>query len=146
MPQTSQAERLLRDAGLASRLTPYRSRPRAHKQLPEIVAQAFRADPFAAQRTLRAAFLGDAPTPQPIIDWAERSLARASTGNKVLLWVRRSAYHPWRNTNDQKLLELTQRSLAAGLVPVLLGDAVVIKAPQVVILSGRHVAMGRPRR
>jgi hypothetical protein len=123
-PQTPQAERFLRDAGLSDRLTPYSSRPRANKQLPEIVAQAFRADPFSAQRTLRAAFLGDAPTPQPIIDWTDRSVARASTGNKVLLWVRRGVYHPRRNTRYQELLELIRRSLAVGLVPVLVGDAV----------------------
>ena len=122
--QTHQAERFLRDAGLSERLTPYRSRPRANKQLPEIVAQAFRADPFAAQRTLRAAFLGDDATPRRITDWADRALAEASTGKKVLLWVRRGAYHPGRNTNDPELLELTRRSLAVGLVPILVGDAV----------------------
>ena len=121
--QMHQAERFLRDAGLRDRITPYRPRPRANKQLPEIVAQAFRADPLAAQRRLRAAFLGDAPIPQRIVDWADRALAGASTGNKVLLWVRRGAYHPTRNSNDTELLELTRRSLAARLVPVLVGDA-----------------------
>ena len=48
--QTLQAERFLRDAGLGPRLVPYRSRPRANKHLPEIVARAFRAGP-----SLRAA-------------------------------------------------------------------------------------------
>ncbi len=123
-PQTPQAERFLRDAGLNDRLTPHRTRPRANKQLPEIVAQAFHADPASAQRTLRTAFLGGAPTPQPIIDWADRSLARASTGNKVLLWVRRGAYHPRRNTRYRELCELARRSLEVGLVPLLVGDAV----------------------
>ena len=60
-PQTAQAERFLRDAGLGALFQPYRSRPRANKHLPQIVASAFRADPSAAQRRLRAAFLGDAP-------------------------------------------------------------------------------------
>src|SRR6185312_3632430 len=44
-PQTSQAERFLRDAGLEALFQPYRSRPRANKHLPELVARAFRADP-----------------------------------------------------------------------------------------------------
>jgi hypothetical protein len=122
--QTHQALRFLRDAGLSECLAPYRSRPRANKQLPEIVAQAFRADPAAAQRALRSAFLGDGPTPQRIMEWADRALASASAGNKVLLWVRCGAYHEARNTNYPELLELSRRCLAAGLVPVLVGDAV----------------------
>jgi len=120
--QTEQAERFLRAAGLGDRLVPYRSRPRANKQLPEIVAQAYRADAPAAQRKLRAAFLGDAPIPQRIVDWTDRALTDESTRNKVLLWIRRGAHHPWRNTDDRELLELAQRALAAGLVPVLVGD------------------------
>jgi hypothetical protein len=122
--QVHQAERFLRDAGLGDRIRPYRPRPRANKQLPDIVGQTLRADPLAAQRTLRAAFLGDTPPPQRIIDWTDRALAGASTGKKVLLWVRRGAYHPTRNTNYPELLEFTRRSLAARLVPVLVGDAV----------------------
>ncbi|MCP5059704.1 MAG: hypothetical protein GY937_23620 [bacterium] len=127
--QTQQAERFLRAAGLRDCLQPYRSRPRANKQLPEIVAQAYRADAPAAQRELRAAFLGDAPIPQRIVDWTDRALAHASTGNKVLLWIRRGAHHPWRNTDDRELLELIQRSLAAELVPVLIGDTLDVQAP-----------------
>jgi hypothetical protein len=123
-PQTSQAERFLRDAGLSAQLTPYRSRPRANKHLPEIVASAFRADPFSAQRALRAAFLGDAPTPPAIIDWTDRTLAGASAASKVLLWVRHCVHHPTRNTTHPEFLELTRRALAAGLVPVLFGDAI----------------------
>ena len=60
-PQTAQAEHFLRNAGLGPQLRPYRSRPRANKHLPEIVASAFRADPFGAQRRLRAALLGGGP-------------------------------------------------------------------------------------
>ncbi|MEM7413613.1 MAG: hypothetical protein AAF430_25495 [Myxococcota bacterium] len=121
--QTPQVERFLRDAGLWERVVPYRSRPRANKQLPDLVAHAFRVDPLAAQDALRSAFLGEASTPQPIADWADRSLAGASTGKKVLLWVRSGAYHPQRNTKPDELRELTERSRAAGLLPVFVGDA-----------------------
>jgi hypothetical protein len=123
-PQTPQAERFLRDAGLGSRLVPYRSRPRANKHLPEIVARAFGEGPLSAQRKLRAAFLGDEPIPQAIIDWADRRLAGVSAGRKVLLWVRNGAHHPARNTTYPELVELVRRTLAASLVPVLVGDAV----------------------
>jgi hypothetical protein len=122
--QTSQAERFLQDAGLSSRLVPYRSRPRANKHLPEIVASAFRADPLSAQRKLRAAFLGDAPIPQAVIDWADLRLAGVSAGRKVLLWVRYGGHHPTRNTTYPELVELARRALAADCVPVLVGDAV----------------------
>jgi len=150
-PQTPQAERFLRDAGLGvemetlggfpclpavvrgqqswpashpTGLQPYRARPRANKHLPEIVARAFRVDPLSAQRKLRAAFLGDAPIPQAVIDWADRGLAGVSSGKKVLLWVRYSAHHPTRNTAVPELVELARRALVANLVPVLVGDAV----------------------
>lgn len=121
--QTAQAERFLHDAGLAPLLRTYRSRPRANKHLTEIVAQAFRADPREAQRKVRAAFLGDAPIPQPIVDWIDSRLAGAPGGKKVLLWVRYGAHDAHRNTTWDETLELTQRALAAGLTPVLIGDA-----------------------
>jgi hypothetical protein len=123
-PQTSQAERFLRDAGLGSRLVPYRARPRANKHLPEIVARAFRTNPLSAQRKLRAAFLGNAPIPQTIIDWTDRRLAGVSAGRKVLLWIRYGGHHPTRNTVYPELVELVRRVLAANCVPVLVGDAV----------------------
>jgi hypothetical protein len=123
-PQTAQAERFLRDVGLGSRLQPYRSRPRANKHLPEIVARAFRADPVSAQRKLRAAFLGNAPIPQAAIDWADGRLAGVGAGRKVLLWVRYGAHHPTRNTTVPELVELARRARAANFVPVLVGDAV----------------------
>jgi len=123
-PQTPQAERFLRDAGLSLRLVPCRSRPRANKHLPEIVARAFRADPLSAQRKLRAAFLADAPIPQGIIDWTDRRLAGVSAGRKVLLWVRYGAHHPTRNTMYSELVELARRALVANFVPVLVGDAI----------------------
>ncbi len=122
-PQTGQAERFLRDAGLGPSLTPYRSRPRANKHLPEIVARAFRADPHVAQRRLRAAFLGEGPIPHAIADWAERRLAQVTEDQTALLWVRHGTHHPARNTSFPELVELSRRALAAGLRPVLVGDA-----------------------
>jgi hypothetical protein len=121
--QTRQAERFLRDAGLGSLLAAYRSRPRANKQLPEIVARAFRLDPSGAQQRLRRAFLGDGPVAAPIVDWADRELARASTAGKVLIWLRYGQHHPMRNTSYAELVELVERALAVGCVPILVGDA-----------------------
>ncbi|HUQ06060.1 MAG TPA: hypothetical protein VM261_26335 [Kofleriaceae bacterium] len=123
-PQTAAAERFLRDAGLAARVQPYRSRPRANKPLTAIIAAAFRADPHAAQRRVRAAFLDDAPVPPDIVDWAARALTAAPAGPKVLLWVRHGAHHPDRNTRYPELALLVARARAADLVPVLIGDAV----------------------
>jgi hypothetical protein len=123
-PQTAQAERFLRDAGLSSLFQPYRSRPRANKHLPEIVARVFRQDALSAQARLRAAFLGDSAIAPTIIDWTDRKLAGARTGKKVLLWVRYGAHHPTRNTTYPELVELSRRALAAELVPIVVGDAV----------------------
>jgi len=123
-PQTPQAERFLRDAGLSSRIQPYRSRPRANKHLPEIVARAFCADPLSVQRKLRAAFLGDAPIPQTVTAWVDRKLAGVSPGRKILFWVRYGAHQPERNTTYHELVELARRALAANCVPILVGDAI----------------------
>src|SRR5581483_1000260 len=123
-PQTSQAERFLRDAGLGHLFQPYRSRPRANKHLPEIVASAFRADPDAAQRRLRAAFLGDDPISRAVVDWADGRLVGAGAGKTVLLWVRHGGHQPARNTKHPELVELARRAREAGLAPVLVGDAV----------------------
>ncbi|HXU62574.1 MAG TPA: hypothetical protein VN962_12780 [Polyangia bacterium] len=122
-PQTSQAQRFVRDAGLDPLVQPYRSRPRANKHLPDIVAAAFRADPNAAQRRLRAAFLGDEPIARAVVEWADGKLAGAAAGKTVLLWVRRGTHHPGRNTTHAELVELAGRARDAGLVPVLVGDA-----------------------
>lgn len=118
------AERFLRDAGLDELVTPYRPRPRAPKQLTQIVARAFRADPASAQCALRAAFLGDAPIAPAIVDWTDRALANAPAGNKVLVWIRHASHDPMRNTTHGELVELARRAHAAKLVPVLFGDAV----------------------
>ena len=121
-PATAQAEQFLHDAGLRSRLQAYRSRPRAMKQATELVARAFAADPVSARRKVRTAFLGDAPVPRSIADWADRRLAGARDGKKILLWIRDGAYHAHRNTTPTELAELTGRVARAGLVPVWIGD------------------------
>jgi hypothetical protein len=121
--QTSQAERFLREAGLGPNLAAYRSRPRANKGLPDLVARAFVSDPLAAQAKLRAGFLGEEPISPAIARWAERQLSGASKRKKVLLWLRYAAYHPPRNTASPELVELCRRALQNDLVPVLIGDA-----------------------
>jgi hypothetical protein len=122
-----QAETFLRAAGLAERIAPYRPRPRAMKQVTELVARAFRADPLAAQARLRAAFLGDAPAPSDVLEWVDRRLvangASGSSAKKVLLWNRDGTHHPGRNTVYAELVALTGAVLEAGLVPILTGDA-----------------------
>jgi len=118
-----QAETFLHAAGLAARLQPYRSRPRAMKHTTAIVAREFRADPISAQRRLRRAFLGEAPVEPRVIDWIERRLARAPRERKVLLWIRDGAHHAGRNTRVDELLELVRLVERARLVPILIGDA-----------------------
>jgi hypothetical protein len=128
---TTQAEQFLRDAGLASRLQAYRSRPRAMKQTTELVARAFRADPAAAQAKLRAAFLGMEPIPSTVSEWVDSRLRpRGTAGSKVLLWIREGVHHATRNTRFDELAELTTRVERAGLVPILIGDALRGEAPE----------------
>jgi len=123
-PLALQAEQFLRDAGVATRLVEYRSRPRANKHLTSIVASAFRRDPAAAQRRVREAFLGPAPVPPAIVDWTARALADAPPDPKVLLWIRHSGHHPARNTTYAELAELVELAAHHQLVPILFGDAV----------------------
>jgi hypothetical protein len=123
MPGTAHAERFLRGAGLRDRLQPYRSRPRANKQTTDVVARAFRPDPLGAQQKLRAAFLGDAPIAKAVSDWIDPRLAGWGDRQKVLVWVRDGVHHPGRNTSFSELVELTGRVQQAGLLPILLGDA-----------------------
>ena len=126
-PGTASAERFLRDAGLTDELVPYRPRPRAMKQTTELVARAFRADPAAAQARLRAAFLGAEPVPSAVQDFVARRLEAArgveTHRKKLLLWIRDGVHHAGRNTNTEELVELARRTQRAGLVPVLIGDA-----------------------
>jgi hypothetical protein len=123
MPGAGHAERFLRDAELHDRLQPYRSRPRANKQTTDIVAQAFRADPRGVQQRLRAAFLGDAPIASAVSDWIDARLAPWGDRGKVLVWIRDAAHHPGRNTVFAEIVELTRCAQQAGLLPILLGDA-----------------------
>lgn len=127
-PQTAPAERFLRDAGLSARFQPYRSRPRANKHLPAIVAHAFRADPLSAQRKLRHAFLGDAPVAPAIANWIDSRLAQRAT-KKVLVWVRHGAHHPLRNSTHAELAELVRRARHTDLEPILIGDGLRGEAP-----------------
>jgi hypothetical protein len=121
-PQSAQAEHFLRDAGLADRFVPFRSRPRANKHLPAIIARAFRADPLGCQQRLRAAFLGDAPIAPAVVAWINERLPKLAD-KTVLLWVRHGRHHPTRNTSHPELIELARRARATGLLPVLVGDA-----------------------
>lgn len=120
---TVRAETFLRDAGLSHLVRPYRSRPRANKQTTNIVARRFREDPPAAQQKVRAAFLGDEPIAQSVIDWIDPRLANQHGRRKVLVWIRDGAHHANRNTKYEELVELTTRALREGLVPILIGDA-----------------------
>ena len=123
-PATAQAELFLRDAGLAGQLQQYCSRPRANKQTTDIVARAFRTDPLAAQRKLRGAFLGDAPIAMTVRDWIDPRLDAYRGRAKILVWVRDGVHHPGRNTKLPELVEITRIVQHAGLVPVLVGDAI----------------------
>lgn len=121
-PQTAQAERFLRDAGLVQLLVPYRSRPRANKHLPEIVARAFRENPTTSQQDLRRAFLGAMPIPSSITEWIDTRLAQAPAASKVLLWLRYGKHQPNRNSSYAELVSLADRARTVGLVPILVGD------------------------
>ena len=123
-PQSEQAEHFLRSAGLSARLVPYRSRPRANKALPDLVARAFAAGPQAAQDKLRAAFLHGAATDGAIASWADSALIETSAEQKkVLVWVRDGVHHPGRNSTLAELTELCSLMKAKALLPVLIGDA-----------------------
>lgn len=125
-PGTPQAEAFLRDAGVGRQLQAYRSRPRAMKQVTAIVARAFDADPLSAQQRLRAAFLGDLPTPSAVTNWLDNRLAEIpADGKKVLLWIRDGVHHDHRNTPLAELVELIVLVRQSGLVPVLIGDALL---------------------
>lgn len=124
-PATAQAERFLRDAGVGDRLVPYRPRPRANKSTTILVARAFAADPASAQRRLRDAFLGEAPIADAVSAYVDARLEGRSDRDrpKVLVWIRYGAHHPRRNTAYAEVVELTERIARAGLVPILVGDA-----------------------
>lgn len=123
-PQSAAAERFLRDAGLEAQLVPYRSRPRANKALPALVADAFAADGASAAQRLRAAFLGDAPLSRDVVAWADGQLAGSPAGPKVLVWVRRDTTHqPERHSTAEEVQAVCALVRGHGATPVLFGDA-----------------------
>jgi len=117
------AERFLNEAGLASKLVAYASRPRANKALPAIVAAAFAADETGAQARLRASFLGQMPIFPEILSYAEPRLSALAGRQAILLWVRDGSHQKARNTESQELLTLCQMAIDSGMVPILVGDA-----------------------
>lgn len=121
--QSAQAHAFLSAAGLGPQLVPYRPRPRANKALPDLIARAFRLDPQRAGARLRSAFLGHEPLPETIVAFAGRALATVPGRAKVLLWLRYGSHQAERNTTYPELVELCRRAEQAGLVPVLIGDA-----------------------
>ncbi len=120
--QSEQAALFLRQAGLGRCIVPYRSRPRANKALPDLVAQAFRLDPKGAQQRLRAAFLGDEALKE-VEDWVAQELQDASPEPKVLIWLRYGAHDSMRNSEYVEVETLCGFALQRGLVPILIGDA-----------------------
>jgi hypothetical protein len=118
-----QARTFLRDAGLCGQIQPYRPRPRAMKHVTHVIGSVFRADPVAAQRKLRAAFLGEAAIPAAVSAWIDHRLATFPARGKVLLWIRDGVHQPARNTTHPELLELIRLVQQAGLTPILTGDA-----------------------
>jgi hypothetical protein len=120
---TAQTEKFLHDAGLSTLCQPYRSRPRAMKHTTWIVAEAFRANPAAAQQKLRNAFLGREPLSSAVCSWVDQRLPPAQGAKRVLLWIRDGVHHAGRNTRHDELVELTRRIRSAGLEAILTGDA-----------------------
>ncbi len=134
--QEEQARRFLCDAGLEGALRPYRSRPASPKHLTHIIAEAFHADALEAQRTLRAAFLGDEEPATTLRSWIADKLA-GKPQQKVLLWVRTGDHDAGRNTCFAELWQIAELVIAAGLTPIFFGDAVPAElvAPGAVNLS-----------
>jgi hypothetical protein len=123
-PLLAQAERFLRDAGLAHLVVPYRPRPRANKAAPVVVARAFRADPVRAARLVRDAFLGDGAIAPAVRAFVDARVPGVRDRARVLLWVRDGVHDAFRNTRADELAELALRAEREGLEPVLVGDRV----------------------
>ncbi|MDW7645387.1 MAG: hypothetical protein SCI25_10105 [Desulfuromonadales bacterium] len=121
--QELQARRFLLDAGLEGALRPYRSRPASPKHLTHLIAEAFHTDAVGAQRTLRAAFLGDEPPAASLRSWIDGKVG-GNQKQKVLLWVRTGDHDAPRNTCFDELRQLSDLVLNAGLTPIFFGDAV----------------------
>ncbi len=130
--QEGQAKRFLQDAGLAASLHPYRPRPASPKHLTHIIAEAFRADAQGAQRTLRAAFLGDDLPSSTLRAWIDAKVG-GQMGQKVLLWVRTGDHDAERNTCFDELRQISELVVQAGFTPLFFGDAI---APEIVPAGG----------
>ncbi len=117
------ARRFLCDAGLGGFLCPYRSRPASPKHLTHIIAEAFHADALTAQRTLRAAFLGNESPAASLKSWIDGKVGGISE-QKLLLWVRTGDHDATRNTCFDELGQLAELVLNPGLIPIFFGDAV----------------------
>jgi hypothetical protein len=128
-PGAMEAERFLRDAGILSRVQPARPRPRAAKQLTELVARAFRADSHAALATVRRGFLGDEETSEAVRRFADARLDGVP-GSKVLVWIRRGTHQPARNSNPDEVALLAEWIAAEGGTAVLVGDEAFLPLPQ----------------
>lgn len=124
--QEVQVRRFLCDAGLEGSLRPYRPRPASPKHLTHIIAEAFRADPPGAQRTLRSGFLGDESPSATLRSWIDGKLGR-TPGQKVLLWVRTGDHDTQRNTCFNELRQLAELVVHAGLTPIFFGDNVPLE-------------------
>lgn len=121
--QEVQARRFLVDAGLAGSICPYRPRPASPKHLTHIIAGAFRADATVAQRTLRAAFLGNESPSAELRSWIAGKVGGIPE-QMVLLWVRTGDHDAQRNTCFHELRQLAELVVNAGLIPVFFGDNV----------------------
>jgi hypothetical protein len=117
------ARRFLVDAGLAGAICRYRPRPASPKHLTHIIAGAFRADPSAAQRTLRAGFLGTESPSAELRSWVAGKMG-GKAEQKVLLWVRTGDHDAQRNTCFHELRQLSELLVNAGLTPIFFGDNV----------------------
>ncbi len=120
------AKRFLCAAGLVGSLRPYRSRPASPKHLTHIIAEAFHADAPTAQRTLRAAFLGDESPAASLRSWIDGKVG-GNPEQKVLLWVRTGDHDAGRNTCFDELHQLAELVSDAGLMPIFFGDAVPLE-------------------
>ncbi len=128
-PGVLEAERFLRDAGILSRVKLARPRPRAAKQLTELVARAFRADARAALLTVRRAFLGEEAIPEAVRGFADARL-KGVLGPKVLVWIRRGTHHPARNSRPDEVKNLVASIASEGGTALLVGDEAFLPIPQ----------------
>ena len=124
--QEVQVRRFLVDIGLEASLRHYRSRPASPKHLTHIIAEAFRADPSKAQRTLRSAFLGDESPSTTLRSWIDGKVG-GTPEQKVLLWVRTGDHDARRNTCFDELRQLSELVVHAGLTPIFFGDNVPLE-------------------